>query len=179
MLEAQGRLALVDEWMETLVQWISERTKPRISREGKLYEVYFHDRWICTPLVACLQEDSGEASPTAAHQAVLDSNISSGLGADLAEALPLLCGNGLPQALQAAFQLADPGFAAPIAQALQVLSTRLLSTSEHADCLCVTSHWLALCVLVMALNIGHMFFLAELLPSKACAAVLDVACLTR
>lgn len=82
--------------------------------------------------MVCLQEDSGEASPTAAHQAVLDSNTSSHLGADLAEALPLLCGNALPQALQAAFQLADPGFAAPIAQALQVLSTQLMSSKEHA-----------------------------------------------
>ena len=75
----------------------------------------------CTAWVACLQEEASEALPTAAHQPLLDSNTSGRLGADLTEALPLLCGNGLPQALQAAFQLADPGFSAPMAQALQVL----------------------------------------------------------
>lgn len=64
---------------------------------------------------------------------MLDSNTSGRLKEALAEAVPLLCCNGVPEALQAAFQLADPGFAAPLAQALQVLYGWPLCNQEHAD----------------------------------------------
>ena len=73
---------------------------------------------VLTPL---LQEDASITSFAGATEGTLHTSSSSSMEADLVEVLPMLSSNSVPEALQTAFQVADPNFAAAIAHALQVI----------------------------------------------------------
>lgn len=78
-----------------------------------------------------LQEESGVSSPKDLHEATLHTTTWSSIEADLADVVPMLSSNSVPEALQTAFQAADSDFAAPIAHALQVPCGRQLSKHDH------------------------------------------------
>ena len=78
----------------------------------------------CRPaqaLVPLLQENASITSINGANEATLHTNMSSSREADLAEVMAMLSSNSVPEALQTAFRVADPDFAAAIVHALQVL----------------------------------------------------------
>ena len=81
-------------------------------------------------LMPLLQEDASITSFTGAHQAILHTTTSSSMEVDLVEVVPMLSSNSVPEALQTAFQVADPNFAAAIAHALQVVCWRHLHKHE-------------------------------------------------
>lgn len=85
-----------------------------------------------------LQEERGVSSPQGSHEATLHTSTWSSIEADLADIVPMLSSNSVPEALQTAFQAADPDFAAPIACALQVPCRRQLHkhdrTSRQTNC---------------------------------------------
>ena len=80
-----------------------------------------------------LQEDASVTSFTGANEATLHISTSSSMQADLAEVVSMLSSNSVPEALQTAFQVADPDFAAPIAHALQVMCRHSLHKHERVD----------------------------------------------
>ena len=81
-------------------------------------------------LMHLLQEGASMTSMTGASEATLHTNTSSIRQADLAEVMPMLSSNSVPEALQTSFQVADPDFAVAIAHALQVPYWRQLHKLE-------------------------------------------------
>ena len=81
-----------------------------------------------------LQEESDVTSPKDSHEATLHTSTWSSIEADLADIVPVLSSNSVPEALQTAFQAADPDFAAPIARALQVQCRCQLRKHDHHTC---------------------------------------------